>query len=102
MGNGYFGVSFFGGTTLTIGTDVSEARIKKNKTGVVRQWFTRDVACMALLFASGTVSAVTLTNSTGKFTTRGFLGDYTITVTHNNKTTTKTASLPATVEVCLP
>ena len=42
------------------------------------------------------------TDSTGKFTTRGFLGDYTITVTHNGKTTTKTASLPATVEVCLP
>ncbi|MEI6647975.1 MAG: endo-1,4-beta-xylanase, partial [bacterium] len=42
------------------------------------------------------------TDSTGKFATRGFLGDYTISVTHNGKTTTKTASLPASIEVCLP
>jgi GH35 family endo-1,4-beta-xylanase len=42
------------------------------------------------------------TDSTGAFKTRGFLGDYTITVTHNGKTTTQTSSLPATIEVCLP
>jgi GH35 family endo-1,4-beta-xylanase len=42
------------------------------------------------------------TDSTGAFKTRGFLGDYTITVTHNGKTTTKTASLPASVEICVP
>jgi GH35 family endo-1,4-beta-xylanase len=42
------------------------------------------------------------TDSTGRFATRGFLGDYTITVTHNGKTTTKTATLPAAIEVCVP
>jgi endo-1,4-beta-xylanase len=42
------------------------------------------------------------TDSAGTFATRGFLGDYTITVTHNGKSVTKATSLPATVEICLP
>jgi GH35 family endo-1,4-beta-xylanase len=42
------------------------------------------------------------TDSSGSFTTRGFLGDYTITVTHNNKTATQTATLPASLEIRLP
>lgn len=42
------------------------------------------------------------TDNTGKFTTRGFLGDYTITVTYNGKTITKTTGLPASLEIQLP
>jgi fibronectin-binding autotransporter adhesin len=36
---------------------------KKNTTGLIRKWFTRGVACMALLFAAGNVSAASYTNT---------------------------------------
>ena len=36
---------------------------KKNTTGLIRKWFTRSVACMALLFAAWSGSAATLTKS---------------------------------------
>jgi len=36
---------------------------KKNTTGLIRKWFTRGIACMALLFAAGNVSAASYTNT---------------------------------------
>jgi autotransporter-associated beta strand protein len=36
---------------------------KKNTTGLIRKWFTRGVACMALLFAVGSAQAVDTTTS---------------------------------------
>jgi autotransporter-associated beta strand protein len=36
---------------------------KKNTTGLIRKWFTRGVACMALLFAAGSVQAASYTNT---------------------------------------
>ena len=36
---------------------------KKNTTGLIRKWFTRGVACMALLFAAGNVQAASYTNT---------------------------------------